>query len=53
MPGKLCIDREINLNNKEIILSQTLWNNSFIFTANSKTLFNLSLFKKGVVFVMM
>ena len=53
MPGKLCIDREINLNNKEIILSQSLWNNSFIFTANSKTLFNLSQFKKEVVFVMM
>ena len=34
-----------------MILSQSLWNNSFIFTANSKTLFNLSLFKKGAVFV--
>ena len=42
----LCIDRKINLNNKEMILSQSLWNNSFIFTADSKTLFNLSLFKK-------
>ena len=34
-----------------MILSQSLWNNLFILTANSKALFNLSLFKKGVVFV--
>ena len=33
-----------------MILSQSLWNNSFIFTANSKKIY-LSLFKKGVVFV--
>ena len=51
MPGKLCALTEINLNNKEMILSQSLWDNSFIFTADSKTLFNLSLFKTGVVFV--
>ena len=47
----LCNDRDINLNNKEMVLSQSLWNNSFILAANSKTLFNLSLFKKEVVFV--
>ena len=34
-----------------MILSQSLWNNSFIHSADSKTLFNLSLFKKRVVFV--
>ena len=42
---------DINLDHKEMILSQSLWNNSIIVTSDSRTLFNDSLFKKGVAFV--
>ena len=42
---------DINLDRKEMILSQSLWNNSLIVTSNSRTLFDDSLFKKGVAFV--
>ena len=36
---------DINLDCKEMILSQSLWNNSLIVTSDSMTLFNDSLFK--------
>ena len=42
---------DINLDSKEIILSQSLWNNSLIVTSDSGTLFNDSLFKNGVALV--
>ena len=34
-----------------MILCQSLWNNSLIITSDSRTLFNDSLFKKGVAFL--
>ena len=42
---------DINPDCKEMILSQSSWNNSLIVTSDSRSLFNDSLFKKGVAFV--
>ena len=42
---------DINLDRKEMILSQSLWNNSLMVTSESRTLLNDSLLKKGVAFV--
>ena len=42
---------DINPDCKEMFLSHSLWNNSLIVTSDSRTLFDDSLFKKGVAFV--
>ena len=49
--GTLSKGGDINLDSKEMILSQSVWNNSLIAASDSRTLLNDSLSKKGVVFV--
>ena len=50
----LCLgnsQQSLNLDCKEMILFHCLWDNSLTVTSDSRTLFNDSLFKKGVAFV--